>query len=376
MLGGWLVRSICALTLASIFVAPSRAEDCGLSAAEVYERAESSIVEVFALSIDPFAAENRVRGSIGSGAVIEGGLILTNYHTIHDQRALTVTIQDWALPVEVVGTDPLLDIALLRIPFLEGRISPLELAPEGSEPTPGEPAYAIGYPFGIGKTISAGIVSGVSRRVPLNTTSWLTSYIQTDAATSPGNSGGPLLDGCGRLLGIVTFTLAHPRAENIGFALPASTLREVAAQLRDHGRVSRPWHGIYGQMATPPAMLLLGAPPEAAFAATGFMVETVEPGSAADRAGIRGGTVPVMIGGAEMILGGDIITAVDGVPVTTLEQAKEMVRSLRIGQTVRVSLLRGGEPTEVEALLEERPILPQDLVRYALPEVLPNVWSR
>jgi putative serine protease PepD len=212
-----------------------------------------------------------------------------------------------------MGIDPTLDVALLR-PAGEGiAAAPLDLAPPAAIAI-GQEVHVIGYPLGIGKSISAGIVSGVSRILPRTTSSWLSPYIQTDAAVSPGNSGGPLLDGCGRVVGLIAGKINAPSAENLAFAIPTEVLAPVVEELAAKGRVSRPWHGLYGQMVTPPILLMLGAPPWEAEGLTGFLVETIEPGSAADRAGLKGGVWPVMWGPTEILLGGDIITEVNGVP--------------------------------------------------------------
>jgi putative serine protease PepD len=212
--------------------------------------------------------------------------------------------------------------------------------------------------------MSTGIVSGVGREIPLNTSSWLSPFIQIDAPVSSGNSGGPLVDDCGNLIGLVTLRSPNPQAENIGFAIPVATLRRELPELIQTGKVARPWHGLYGQMVTPVILHLLGAPPTAASFTRGFLVETVEPGSAADKAGIRGGTFPVLWGMEEMILGGDIIIQVNGKKIQSLQDARVEVRELVIGQTVRVSLLRDGEVIEVSAVIEERPILERDLEAY------------
>ena len=243
-------------------------------------------------------------------------------------------------------------------------VEPVDVLAPSDELAIGQPAHVIGYPLGIGKSISSGIVSGVGRVLPLNTSSWLSPFIQTDAPVSGGNSGGALVDDCGHLIGLVPLRSVSPEAENIGFAIPAATLRRELPELVSTGKVARPWHGLYGQMVTPIILRLLGAPPMAALFTRGFLVETVEPGSAADKAGIRGGTLPVQWGMHEMILGGDIIIQVNGTEVQSLEDARIVVQELEIGQTVTVTLLRDGNEVTVSAVIEERPILERDLEAY------------
>jgi putative serine protease PepD len=337
--------------------------DCGFTAAEVFANASPGVVQVFSLGIDQFRVVERVRTAQGSGFLLRDDLVVTNYHVIAQAQTIGVAISNQFLDARVVGSDPILDIAVLQAPALGFFTKKLELAP-ANEITVGQPAYVLGYPLGIGKSISAGIVPGLERIVPLNTSSWLSPFIQTDAATSAGNSGGPLLDGCGRVIGVVTLHMQSPKAENIGFAIPAATLHRLLPELIETGKVARPWHGLYGQIATPQILQLLGVTPENW--TEGFLVETVEPGSAADRAGLRGGDFPVLMGMQEIILGGDIITRVNGRELRIMEDAIASVRDLEIGQTVTIRILRDGQQMEMTTIIEERPILERDLERYRL----------
>ena len=171
--------------------------------------------------------------------------------------------------------------------------------------------------------------------LPRTTSSWLSPGIQTDAAVSPGNSGGPLLDACGRVVGLITGKIGAPAAENLAFAIPTEVLIPVVSELGTQGRVSRPWHGLYCQMVTPPILMMLGAPPWEAQELTGFLIETVEPGSAADR-GAEGRRLARDVGGTEIFLGGDIIAEVNGERIDTLDTALRLVRGLRIGERVKL----------------------------------------
>ena len=273
---------------------------CGKTPVEIYREVAPSVMQVFSFGINPFRAANRVESKTGSGVFLGDDLVATNFHVILDATAMAVGSEDNVFEAELVGRDPVLDIAILRAAGLSGVIEPIEFAPS-DELAIGQPAYVIGYPLGIGKSISTGVVSGVGREIPLNTSSWLSPFIQTDAPVSGGNSGGPLVDDCGYLIGLVSLRSVSPDAENIGFAIPVGTLRRELPELIRTGKVARPWHGLYGQMVTPVILQLLGARPMAALSTRGFLVETVEPGSAADKAGIRGGTLPVLWGMQEMI---------------------------------------------------------------------------
>ncbi len=341
----------------------NQSASCGKTPVEIYRDVSPSVVQVFSFGINPFQIIGRVASKTGSGVYLGNDLVVTNFHVVLDASAIAVSAGYIAFEAELLGRDPVFDIAILRAKGLSEVIGPIALAPS-NEIAIGQPAHVIGYPLGIGKSISSGIVSGVGRELPLNTSSWLSPFIQTDAPVSGGNSGGALVDDCGHLIGLVTLRSLSPEAENIGFAIPVETLRRDLPELVKTGKVARPWHGLYGQMVTPIILQLLGAPPMAAMFTRGFLVETVEPGSAAGEAGIRGGTLPVLWGMQEMILGGDIIVQVNGRQILSIEDAREVVQQLEIGQTVKVKLLREGEEMEVSAMIKERPILNRDLDVY------------
>ena len=358
----FIVLPTCALAQEFPFTGDAQA-DCAMTPAEVYRQTAPSIVQIFSFGINPYRVIDRVESKTGTGVVLGDDLVATNFHVVVDASALAVGSDGIILEAELVGRDPVFDIAVLRAPGLSAQFDPLPFAPN-DELVIGQPAHVVGYPLGIGKSISTGVVSGLGRVLPLNTSSWLSPYIQTDAPVSGGNSGGPLIDDCGHLIGLVTLRSGSPEAENIGFAIPVGTLRKELPEMIETGKVARPWHGLYGQMVTPVILQLLGAPPMAAMFTRGFLVETVEPGSAADKAGIRGGTLPVRWGMQEMVLGGDIIIQVNGTMIQSLEDARIVVQELEIGQTVTVKLLREGNEIEVSAIIEERPILDRDLEIY------------
>jgi S1-C subfamily serine protease len=336
---------------------------CGKTPVEIYREVAPSVVQIFTFAINPYKMIGRVESKTGSGVFLGDDLVATNFHVVLDASAIAVGTDGTILEAELVGRDPVFDIAILRAEGLSAHIKPIALAPS-DELDIGQPVHVIGYPLGIGKSITTGIVSGLGRVIPLNTSSWLSPFIQTDAPVSGGNSGGALVDDCGYLIGLVSLRSVSPEAENIGFAIPVETLRRELPELIRTGKVARPWHGLYGQMVTPVILQLLGAPPMAALVTRGFLVETVEPGSAADLAGIRGGTLPVQWGMQEMILGGDIIVQVNGTEIQSLEDAGVVVQELAIGKTVTVKLLRDGEEITVSAVIEERPVLDRDLEVY------------
>ncbi|MDW4551111.1 S1C family serine protease [Defluviimonas sp. D31] len=336
---------------------------CEISASEIFTSTGKSVVEVFSIAINPFLVADRLLPRGGSGIVLDNGYVVTNYHVVADASTVVVFTEEGGAETTVVGIDPPLDIAVLRPRWGADKKVPIASA-ENSEVTIGQTAYTIGYPLGLGKSISSGIVSGYGRVLPVTTSSWLSPFVQTDAAISPGNSGGPLVDECGRMIGMMTKGIEPGRGEDLGFAIPLSVLLPVVDELIEKGRVSRPWHGLYGQFTTPAIMLMLGVPSQEWDQTAGFLVETVEPGSAADRAGLKGGAWPVRWGPTQILLGGEIITHVDGARIDSLDAAIEMVRALRVGQTVRIRGFREGLPFAVQVTLEERPLIAEELELY------------
>ncbi|BCX16394.1 MAG: 2-alkenal reductase [Geminicoccaceae bacterium] len=365
MVGGrpaaFFARTLAAALLAAAFATGTaearRGEPCAKPWPEIVKAIGPAVVSVTAVLVDPFATRERVTFGHGSGVVLDpGGEVLTNAHLVAEAKLVIVTLEDErTLPAERVALDPVLDLALLR---LADPPPGLVAAPLGSSAAAevGDEVLALGNPFGLGRTASRGIVSALERIVPITTTSWLSPFLQTDAAVNPGSSGGPLVDVCGEVVGIATGMLGE--AENIGFAVPIDAVCRALPSLREHGRVIRPWHGLYGQLYDARLEALLGGPD-----VQGFLVETVEPGSPAEAIGLEGGLLPVKIGEREILVGGEIVIEVDGVPVTDLATARRIVAGLEVGRPVRFHFWKEGTIREAEIVLPERPILPQDMAR-------------
>ena len=349
-----------ATVIMTLFTFASAAQDagCTLPPTQIYENVSGKIVKIISLSIDQHRVVGRVQPGTGTGMLIGPGLILTNFHVVKGGGLIGVSSDDWAFEAELLGGDPVLDLAVLRIPFADQAFDALEFG-SYAELKVGQRAYVLGHPMGVGLTMSEGLISGLDRRIPINTLSWTTSYIQTDAAISPGNSGSALLDACGRVVGMVSMTSGDPQAENLGYALPIDSILPLVEEIRTKGRVSRPWHGIYGQMMTPLIAALIMTDPTVA--PEGFMIETVEPGSAADKIGLMGGLFPVMWGVTELLVGGDIITQVNGHSIKSLEDALGAVGRLEIGEVIKLQVWREGQLLDFEVALEERPMFESDL---------------
>jgi len=360
----------------TIFIIPhARAKNkCDLPIPELFKRASPSVVFISTVTIDPFRVTNRVGSSIGSGFIIsEDGLVLTNSHVVFGSRAVSVTLDNGdTAPAQLLGADPILDIAVLRTPALPKGYPIAKLADSDALKV-GEEVVAIGNPLGLEQTITRGIVSGINRILPSSPMSLTVPMIQTDTAINPGNSGGPLLNLCGEVIGINTATLMG--VENIGFAIPINIAKQMVPQLVKHGRVIRPWLGTAGKLISKELGAVFNLP-----LADGFLVETVEPGSPAEKAGVQGGVMPIRIAGQELLLGGDIVTAANGQPLNDREKYTKFVQSLKIGDKVRLNLYREGKIRVVEFHVVERPILPGDLTpcdqRVLSPMVYHGIFPR
>ncbi len=345
--------AICCSILAASAAAKST---CNKSFSEVFREVSPSVVQIFSVSIDPFSLMHRVQHGVGTGFVIDDdGHVVTNAHLVHGTSEVMISIgEDDFLSAEIVGVDPISDLAVLKLSQPGDRLlgAPLGMS-DGLDI--GDEVLAVGYPFGIGKSATRGIISGMERVVPFSTSSWMTPFIQTDAAISPGNSGGPLVNRCGEVVAVNT--LGSMAGQNINFSIPIDIVQELLPQLIEHGRVIRPWHGINGAIVPLPLVFSLGIAP-------GYIVETIEPGSPAEKIGLRGGSFPVVIGNSEFLLGGDVISEVNGEELTDMETVFRIARSLKVGDTIKLKYFRDGTQHTAEVVLPERPILPGDTRRF------------
>src|SRR5262245_13007583 len=325
---------------------------CTESLSTLFERVSPAVVSVQAMKINKAKPQRRFETIVGSGFVIDkDGHLLTNAHVVDGAASVTVTLDSGDKAVaRLVGLDPVLDLALLRA---EGKHN-LTAARLGDSSTirVGDEVVAIGNPIGLDQTMTRGIVSGVNRMLPGVSEQ---PMIQTDAPINPGNSGGPLVDRCGHVVGINTFISED--AQSIGFAVPVNAAREILKDLRETGRVVRPWLGMQGRAVDDKIAAVVRMP-----LTPGYLVEVVYDGSPADRAGVRGGNLSVVVQGEEYLLGGDIVTAIQGTPVRTHQDYLARVKTLRPGQRVRLSIFRDGQQRDLTVTVAERPRLPSDLV--------------
>jgi S1-C subfamily serine protease len=283
----------------------------------------------------------------GSGFVIDkDGHILTNYHVIADARQVEVTLHNRKkYKATVVGTDQAHDLAVIQIKAPD--VVPAVLG-DSRNLQVGQKVYAIGNPFGLAGTMTRGIVSSIRPvREPNGAT--IGDAIQTDAAINPGNSGGPLMNWHGEVIGINTMILSQVgQNAGIGFAIPINTAKAVLNDLMTLGRVRRPALGVVTIPISADLADEIGLPAD-----YGLLILQVTPGGAADQAGLRGGTERAYLGNKLIMLGGDLIVAIDGEKVEDEMDLSQMMNNHRAGDTVKVTIYRNKKKMDVNVALGE-----------------------
>ena len=337
----------------------------GLTAADIYQRyapgvvfVRSEIVQQVDNPFDPFGGAQRSEAT-GSGFVIDtAGDILTNNHVIAGARAVTVQFADHkTVKAKVVGRDPSTDLALLKVDP-EGLA--LKALPLGSskDVKVGDPTIAIGNPFGLDRTLTTGVVSALQREIPAPNGWKITDVIQTDAAINPGNSGGPLIDAAGRVIGInsqiETGGGASQGNVGIGFAVPIDTAKSILDNLKTGKAVQRAYLGV-STLTVDGSLAALDLP-----ARHGALVQSVQPGGPAQKAGVKAGAIQAQLQGAgsgnQVVLGGDIITKVDGKAIASSDQLSQLVSGHKPGDKISLEIVRKGRTkTVVDVTLTTRP---------------------
>jgi S1-C subfamily serine protease len=328
--------------------------DCTEPIPSLFERVSPSVVSIAAVGMDRFEAESGIKNVVGSGFIIsDDGLVLTNSHVVFDRQAISVTLDDGRRSQAVLlGADPIYDLAVLRISDPR-RDAPKAVLGDSDRVRIGEDVVAIGNPLALEQTLTRGVVSGLNRFGADSPFSLALPLIQTDASINPGNSGGPLFNRCGEAIGITTLMAAD--AQNIGFAVPINIARQFVPELVRNGRIVRPWFGMSVKPVSRELVEFIKFP-----LVEGLLVEKVDSGSPAQRAGIRDGSLPVAIAGSQFLLGGDIITDMNGQSPLDPDRFAEMVDALHVGDSVRLTLFRDGHRRQVTFTLVERPQLPGD----------------
>jgi S1-C subfamily serine protease len=327
---------------------------------DVYEQASQGVVNITnrSYAYDFFMRPVPQEGS-GSGFVYDQqGHIITNYHVIEGAEELFVTLADeTTVTAEVVGADPSNDLAVLQVDVPAEQLQPLSLG-ESNSLRVGQFVVAIGSPFGFERTLTVGVVSALGRVIESPDESFIGEIIQTDAAINPGNSGGPLLDLDGRVIGVNTAIFSPSQASaGIGFAVPVDTVRRVAPSLIERGYFPHPWLGLrYVWNLTPDRGRVLEDLGMQVPVDEGMLIVEVYAGSPADSAGLRGGQERARIGSTILLVGGDILTAIDGQPIASdRDLSRYLDTETSVGQTVQVTIWRDGEEMTVPVTLDERP---------------------
>ncbi len=336
--------------------APSNPSRGGLSPRTIYKRDAPGVVFIRA----KISEGGQTGDASGSGFVIgRGGSIVTNAHVVGDAKTVTVKFSDSKIATaRVAGADPSTDLALLLVDPEGLDLHALKLG-SSKDVEVGDPALAIGNPFGLERTLTTGVISAVARQIPsLQEGFAIGDVLQTDAAINPGNSGGPLLDSRGRVIGVNAQIRTTTGGQDggtgisntgIGFAVPIDAVKEVIPRLRKDGEIERAFLGV-GTRTVDDSLAALKLPVD-----DGALVQTVEPRSPAAEAGIRAGKTRRTVGGDPVLTGGDIITAIDGKRVKTNADVAELIGKKRPGDSVEITVVRGGEPQTKTVKLAKRP---------------------
>ena len=313
---------------------------------DIFEKSEESIVQVSVL-------RGESEGGMGSGFVYsDEGYVITNQHVVQDAQKVMITFLDGEAYIgNVVGSDRDLDIAVVKVEPTNTYLQPIKIG-DSSELKVGEKIAAIGNPFGLSGSMTAGIVSQMGRLLPQETGYSIPDVIQTDAAINPGNSGGPLINMKGEVVGINTaIQSATGEFSGIGFAVPSNTVKKVVPVLIENGEFKHPWMGISGTDVDPEL-----AEVRELKSSKGFLVVSVIEGSPAETAGLLGVTETEERDGREFALDGDIILSIDGETVRKISDILvHLQREKSVGDEMILSVNRNGEMLELTMILEERP---------------------
>jgi S1-C subfamily serine protease len=344
------------------------AQNRPLTVRDIYKRDAPGVVQVTTTTKvklpqtdwfgNPYIPGTEVQRSLGSGFVIDkAGYIVTNYHVVGSARTVHVSFSNSdSMNAEIIGKDPATDVALLKVQASSRTLKPLDLGNSDSVEV-GDQVAAIGNPLGYDRSIKLGIVSALHRSLTSPEGTPIDRVIQTDAALNHGNSGGPLLNAQGEVVGVSSaISTGDTGAQGnigIGFAIPINTVQDVVAELKAQGHVDHPFLGVVTRPVTASMARIFNLP-----VGRGLLIESVAAGSGADRAGLHGGTDQAVVEGESYQLGGDVITKADGMDVTTTERLREIVSQHKPGETVSIEYYRGTEPFKAEVKLGRQSPLP------------------
>jgi len=317
----------------------------------VFEKVHKAVVNIATttLSVNFWMQVTPQQGQ-GSGFIIDKrGYILTNNHVVENARDITVTLSSGIkLPATLIGRDATSDLAVIKISNVA--INDVVELGDSDSLQVGQRALAIGNPFGLGQTLSTGIVSALNRSIMIDENTQIDDVIQTDAPINPGNSGGPLLNSSGEVIGINSSIYSTSGGyQGIGFAIPINQAKEIAAQLIASGKVARPWLGVIsipvGELS---GYLDFGID-------NGILIVQIYQRSPAEKAGLKGGDRTVIIGRYQLPIGGDIITAIDNNAISKSSDMDRILRRKKVGDKVSVKIFRDGRSMEIPVTLTEKP---------------------
>ncbi len=328
-----------------------------LSIADVYKRSAPAVVQITATgNANPFGSESQQR-ALGSGFVFDkAGYIITNYHVIAGAGSIQVTFSNnQSIDATLVGSDPSTDIAVLKVNTTASALTALTLG-DSDVVQVGDSVVAIGNPFGLSRSVTAGIVSAIQRQITAPNEYAIDHVIQTDAAINHGNSGGPLLNARGEVIGVnaqIETGGASQGNVGVGFAVPSNTVKSVAGQLIENGKVEHAAIGILAQQLTPAVAKEFRLPVQ-----SGVVIEEVQAGSGAAKAGLKGGTTDVTVAGESYRLGGDIIVAANGMAVKDLASLRDITSDLEPGDSITLEIYRGEVKQTIDVKLGRQPSSP------------------
>jgi S1-C subfamily serine protease len=325
-----------------------------LTLPELFTKVEKSIVQISSRSDSSIQSAAR----LGSGFIFDRNRhVITNYHVASGNKDIDVTFMDGnTYHANIVGSDPFTDLAVLYVQDVpKDTLFPLTLGNSGALDV-GEQIAAIGNPFGLSGSMTAGIISGLGRLLPstasLGSRFSIPSIIQIDAPINPGNSGGPLLDMRGEVVGINSAIFSSTgEFSGIGFAIPSNTISKVVPSLITKGSFSHPWIGLSGTNMTPEIANAIGLKES-----RGFLVVDTVSGSPAEKGGLHGGNKVVIINGMQIALGGDVIEKIDDKVVRKIDDILAYIESMKsVGESVSLSVLRDGKIQKLNLSLAARP---------------------
>jgi S1-C subfamily serine protease len=322
----------------------------GLSVGDIYRRAGGGVVQI--------TTTTGSGGGLGSGFVIDkDGHIVTNYHVIDGADTIEVSFSNReTLSATLVGSDPSSDLAVLQVDASAATLTPLTLA-DSSKVQVGDPVVAIGNPFGLESTVTAGIVSALQRAVKAPNGYAIDQVIQTDAPINQGNSGGPLIDAQGQVIGVNSQIETGGSSSGnvgIGFAVPANTVKTVVRQLIEKGSVQHAYIGVTLQDLDSSLVDALGLQADLK-TDTGLLVQAVQPGSPAEKAGLKGGNDQSVVNGVSVTKGGDVLTELDGTRLTSTSALRAQLDKHAPGDRVTFRVLRNGAARTVTVTLGSQP---------------------